>query len=82
MKTFNVLQFYNGFFCYFKSTCSSFDKVIKLFTLFCLHPLKSYFGIILVIWFIVHLHEVVNNLNHNIPSLPKVWPINPRVKAH
>ncbi len=38
MKTFNVPQFYNGFCCYFKSTCSSFDKVIKLFTLSCLHP--------------------------------------------
>jgi hypothetical protein len=40
MKTFNVSQFYNGFCCYFKS-CSNFDKVIKLFTLFCLHPLKE-----------------------------------------
>jgi hypothetical protein len=39
MKTLNVPQFYNGFCCYFKSICSSFDKVIKLFTLFCLHPL-------------------------------------------
>ncbi len=37
MKTFNVPQFYNGFCCYFKSI-SSFDKVIKLFTLFWLHP--------------------------------------------
>jgi len=34
MKAFNVPQFYNGFYCYFKSTCSSFDKVIKSFTLF------------------------------------------------
>jgi hypothetical protein len=38
MKTFNVPQFYNGFYCYFKSTYSRFDKVIKLFTLSCLHP--------------------------------------------
>ncbi len=38
MKAFNVSQFYNGFSCYFKSTCFSFDKVIKLFTLSCLHP--------------------------------------------
>ncbi len=38
MKTFNVPQFCNGFCCYFKSTCLSFDKVIKLFTLTCLHP--------------------------------------------
>jgi hypothetical protein len=30
MKTFNVPQFYNGFCCYFKSICSSFDKVIKV----------------------------------------------------
>ncbi len=37
MKTFNVPQFYNGFYCYFKSTCSSFNKVLKLFTLSCLH---------------------------------------------
>jgi hypothetical protein len=37
MKTFNVPQFYNGFCCYFKSICSSFDKVIK-FTLSNLHP--------------------------------------------
>jgi hypothetical protein len=36
MKTFNVSQFYNGFCCYFKFTYSSFDKGIKLFTLFCL----------------------------------------------
>ncbi len=35
MKTYNISQFYNGFFCYFESTCSSFDKVIKLFTLSC-----------------------------------------------
>ncbi len=39
MKTLNVPQFYNRFCCYFKSICSSFDKVIKLFILFCLHPL-------------------------------------------
>jgi hypothetical protein len=39
MKTFNVPQFYNGFCYYFKFICSSFDKVIKLFTLFCVHPL-------------------------------------------
>jgi hypothetical protein len=38
MKTFNVPQFYNGFCCYFKSTCSSFDKVINLFILSYLHP--------------------------------------------
>ncbi len=38
MKTFNVSQFYNGFCFYFKSTYSNFDKVIKLFTLSCLHP--------------------------------------------
>jgi hypothetical protein len=38
MKKFNVSQFYNEFCCYFKSTCFDFDKVIKLFTLFCLHP--------------------------------------------
>ncbi len=37
MKTFNVPQFYNGLCCYFKSTCSSFDKVVKLFALSCLH---------------------------------------------
>jgi hypothetical protein len=40
MKTLNVPQFYNGFCCYFKYICCSFDKVIKLFTLFCLHPLS------------------------------------------
>jgi hypothetical protein len=39
MKTFNVPQFYNGFCYYFNFICSSFDKVIKLFTLTCLHPL-------------------------------------------
>jgi len=38
MEPFNVLQFYNGFRCYFKFICSNFDKVIKLFTLSCLHP--------------------------------------------
>ncbi len=32
MNIFNVPQFYNGVCCYFKSTCFSFDKVIKLFT--------------------------------------------------
>ncbi len=37
MKTFNVPQFYNGFCCYSKYISSSFDKIIKLFTLFCLH---------------------------------------------
>jgi hypothetical protein len=37
MKTFNVPQFHNGF-CYFKSTCSNFDKVIMLFILSYLHP--------------------------------------------
>jgi hypothetical protein len=42
MKTFNVPQFYNGFYCYFKCTCSNFDKVIKLFTLFCLHPPRHF----------------------------------------
>ncbi len=41
MKTFNVPQFYNGFYCYFESICSSFDKVTK-FTLFCLHPQECY----------------------------------------
>ncbi len=40
MKTFNVPQFYNGFCCYFKSTCSDFDMVTKLFTLFRLHPIQ------------------------------------------
>ncbi len=30
------------FCCYFKSTCSSFDKVIKLFILFCLHPIHVF----------------------------------------
>ncbi len=40
-KTFNVSQFYNGFCCYFKSTCSSFDKVIKLFIL-SWHPLNPF----------------------------------------
>jgi hypothetical protein len=40
MKTFNVPQLYNGFCCYFRSICSSFDKVIKLFTLSCLHPIQ------------------------------------------
>ncbi len=49
MKTFNVPQFYNGFCCYLKSICSSFDKAIKLFTLFYLHPtwmpfMKNYIG--------------------------------------
>ncbi len=39
MKTFNVPLFYNGFCCYFNSTCFSFDKIIKLFTLSWLHPL-------------------------------------------
>ncbi len=34
MKTFNVPQFYSKFYCYFKFTCFSFDKVIKLFTLY------------------------------------------------
>jgi hypothetical protein len=43
MKTFNVPQFYNGFCWYFKSTCSKFDKVIKLFTLSCLHHSSIYF---------------------------------------
>ncbi len=38
MKIFNFLQLYNEFCCYFKSTCSNFDKVIKLFTFSCLHP--------------------------------------------
>ncbi len=38
MKKFNVPQFYNGFCCYLKSTCFSFDNVIMLFTLSCLHP--------------------------------------------
>ncbi len=38
MKTFTISLFYNGFCCYFKSICSSFDKVIKLFILSCLHP--------------------------------------------
>ncbi len=37
MKTLNVTQFYNGFHCYFEYTCSNFDKVIKLFILYCLH---------------------------------------------
>jgi len=37
MKTFNVPQFCNGFCCYLKCTHFSFDKVIKLFTLSCLH---------------------------------------------
>ncbi len=45
MKSFNVPQFYNGFCCYLKSTCSSFDKVIKLFTLSCLHPISLTFTI-------------------------------------
>jgi hypothetical protein len=39
MKKLNVPQFYNGFCCYFKFTCSSFDNVIKLFTLSCLDPI-------------------------------------------
>ncbi len=42
MKTFNVPQFNNGFYCYFESTCSSFHKVVKLFTLSYLH-LESLF---------------------------------------
>ncbi len=42
MKIFNVPQFYNGFCCYCKSTCSNFDKVIKLFILFCLHPMSKF----------------------------------------
>ncbi len=41
MKTFNVPQFYNWFCYYFKSTCFSFNKVIKLFTLSCLHPFSK-----------------------------------------
>jgi len=48
MKTFNVLEFYNGFCCYFKSTCSNFDKVIKLFTLSCLHPCNVYASMVFV----------------------------------
>ncbi len=36
MKTFNVPQFCNGFCYYFMSISSNFDKVMKLFTLFCL----------------------------------------------
>jgi hypothetical protein len=44
MRTFNVPQFYNGFCCYLKSICSSFDKVIKLFTIYFLHPLTSHFS--------------------------------------
>ncbi len=44
MKTFNVSQFYNGFYCYFKSICSNFDK---LFTLFCLHPIKPWLNIVI-----------------------------------
>jgi hypothetical protein len=43
MKTFNVPQFYNGFCCYFKFIRSSFDEVIKFFTLFCLHPIIAHF---------------------------------------
>jgi hypothetical protein len=39
MKTFNVPQFYDGFCCYLKSTCSNFENVIKLFSLSCLHPI-------------------------------------------
>jgi hypothetical protein len=39
MKTLNISQFYNGFCCSSKSISFSFDKVIKLFTLSCLHPL-------------------------------------------
>jgi len=42
MKAFNAPQFYNGFCCYFKSNCSNFDKVIKLFTSSCLHPFVFY----------------------------------------
>jgi hypothetical protein len=42
MKTFNFPQFYLNVFCYyFKCSCSSFDKAIKLFTLSCLHPFKN-----------------------------------------
>ncbi len=39
LKTFNVSQFYNGYCCYLKFTCSS-DKVIKLFILSCLHLVR------------------------------------------
>ncbi len=47
MKKFNVLQFYNDFCCYFKSICSNFDNVIKLFTLSCLHPIKPWLNIVI-----------------------------------
>jgi hypothetical protein len=50
MKTFNVLQFYNGFCYYFKSTCSSFKKVVKLFTLSCLQPLHDNWIEYFVVW--------------------------------
>jgi hypothetical protein len=33
----SVSKIYDGFNCYLKFTCYNFDKVKKLFTLFCLH---------------------------------------------
>jgi hypothetical protein len=63
MKTFNVSQFYNEFCCYFKSICFNFDKVIKLFTLSCLHPILIIeinnifeFNILKVNWWLLYIY--------------------------
>jgi hypothetical protein len=58
MKKFNVPQIYNGFCCYFKSTHSSFDKVIIFFTLSCLH-LFSHFPFF-------HMKEFLNEIFYNL----------------
>jgi hypothetical protein len=68
MKTSNVSQFYDGC-CYFKSTYSNFNMVIKLFTLSCLHPhmkskLAQQVGGILLIANYIHQSLWCANPNH------------------
>jgi hypothetical protein len=65
MKTFNVPQFYNGFCCYFKSICSSFNNIIELFILFYLHPFPFVHRTILIQfsiipYFFFHGHPPLN----------------------
>jgi hypothetical protein len=64
MKTFNVPQFYNGFCSYFKFICSSFDEVIMLFILFCLHPTTK----LKIIWKFPSYMEI-HKTSHGITKL-------------
>jgi hypothetical protein len=76
MKTFNVPQFYNGFCCYFKSICFSFDKVFKLFILSCWHPTTK----LKIIWKFPSYIEI-HKISHGTTKLEMTWKFTRLVKV-